>query len=242
VDTGTGSAFGDLLRRHRNSANITQEDLAVRTGLTPQAIGLLERGERRRPHRYTVDKLAEALELTGQDLARFEAAARHSLIRRATANSSRRDLPAPATPLVGRDREAASVLRLLLRADVRLLNLTGSGGVGKTRLALEVSGRSRGAFADGVAFVPLAPLGDPDLVPSALAEALGIREVAGRTLREALEQHLRGTQMLLLIDNFEHLLSAATQVGRLVSSCPGVAVLVSSRSPLRRATAPSSAP
>ena len=233
VDTGTGSAFGDLLRRHRNSANITQEDLAGRTGLTPQAIGLLERGERRRPHRYTVDKLAAALELTGQDLASFEAAARRSSIRRATAGPPRRDLPVPATPLVGRDHEATSVLRLLRRGDVRLLTMTGPGGVGKTRLALEVAGRSRGAFADGVAFVPLAPLGDPDLVPSALAEALGIRGVAGRTLREALEQHLRGTQMLLLIDNFEHLMGAAPLVADLLGACPGLTVLVTSRAPLR---------
>jgi len=82
VETGTGLTFGDLLRRHRNSANITQEDLAGRTGLTPQAIGLIERGERRRPHRHTVGKLAEVLGLAGQDLAWFEAAARRSSIRR----------------------------------------------------------------------------------------------------------------------------------------------------------------
>jgi predicted ATPase/DNA-binding XRE family transcriptional regulator len=233
VDTGTGSAFGALLRHHRNSANITQEDLAARAGLTSQAIGLLERGERRRPHRYTVDKLAEALELTGRDLASFETAARRSPILGATAGPSRRDLPAPATPLVGRDHEAVSVLRLLLRGEVRLLTLTGPGGVGKTRLALEVAARSRGAFADGVAFVPLAHLEDPDLVPSALAEAIGIKEVAGRTLRETLEQHLRGKQMLLLIDNFEHLLGAAPLVAELVGTCPELTVLVSSRAPLR---------
>ena len=100
MDTGMGSTFGDLLRRHRDSANLTQEDLARRSGLTPQAIGLLERGERRRPQKYTVGKLAEALGLTGQDLAEFEAAARRSSTRRATPGPSRRDLPAPVTPLV----------------------------------------------------------------------------------------------------------------------------------------------
>ncbi len=232
VETGTGLAFGDLLRRHRNAANITQEELAGRAGLTPQAIGLLERGERRRPHRYTVGKLAEALELAGQGLAEFEAAARRSSTRCATPGPSRRDLPAPVTPLVGRDHETASVLRLLLRDDVRLLTLTGPGGVGKTRLALEVAGRSRVAFADGVVFAPLAPLRDPDLLPSFLAETLGVREVAGQTLRETLEQHLLVMKMLLLLDNFEHLLSAAPLVADLVGACPELTVLATSRAPL----------
>ena len=98
-------SFGDLLRRYRNSANLTQEELAGRTGLTPQAIGLLERGERRRPHKYTVEKLAEALGLTGQDLARFEAAAWRSSIHRVAAEPSHDALPTPAKSLVGRDHE-----------------------------------------------------------------------------------------------------------------------------------------
>ena len=157
------------------------------TGLTPQAIGLLERGERRRPHRYTVGKLAEALGLTGQDLAWFEAAARRSSARRGTAKPSHGHLPVPATPLVGRDEEATSAVRLLLGEEVHLLTLTGPGGVGKTRLALEVADRSGEAFADGVAFVPLAPLRDAALFPSALAQTLGIKEVAG----EAPQQTLR---------------------------------------------------
>jgi transcriptional regulator with XRE-family HTH domain len=185
--TDTEVQFGDLLRRHRASANATQEDLARRTGLTPQAIGLLERGERRRPHGYTVQKLAEALELEEQDLAEFEAAARAPSARRAAAKHPQSFLPAHSTPLIGREREAEDVADLLRRNDVRLLTLTGPGGVGKTRLALEMAGRARADFADGVVFVALAPLRDPDLVPSVLAEALGVKDATDQSLMDALK-------------------------------------------------------
>ena len=97
MDTGIGLSFGDLLRSRRSSAGLTQEDLAERTGLTSQAISLLERGERRRPHRYTVQKLAEALELGGMELAEFESASRSSSARR-TAGPSPHDLPRPPRP------------------------------------------------------------------------------------------------------------------------------------------------
>ena len=233
VETGTGLAFADLLRRHRASASITQEELASRTGLTPQAIGLLERGERRRPHAYTVQVLGEALGIEGRDFAEFEAAARRPPVRHATARPSHRTLPTPPTALIGREQEVSTLAELLRREDVRVLTLTGPGGVGKTRLALEVAWLSRAAFADGVAFVPLAPLRGPDLISSALAQRLGVKDVGDRSLLHVLKQHLEDKQMLLLLDNFEHLLQAVPVVADLSAACPRLTVLATSRASLR---------
>jgi predicted ATPase/DNA-binding XRE family transcriptional regulator len=233
VEASKGSTFGELLRSYRDSANLTQEELAGRTGLTPQAIGLLERGERRRPHRYTVQKLAEALELRGEDHAAFEAAARRSSAYRAAVEPSHRNLPVPLTSLIGREREVAAIASLVRLENTRLLTLTGPGGVGKTRLALEVAESSHEAFADGVVFVPLAPLRDAALLPSVLAETLGVKEVSGEPLQETLEKHLQDKQMLLVLDNFEHLLTAAPAVSELVGRCRQLTVLVTSRAPLR---------
>ena len=228
----TGLAFGDLLRRRRASAGLTQEDLAESTGLTTQAISLLERGERRRPQRYTVHKLSEALGLEGEALAEFESAARPPSARSRPTVTAHGALPTPPTPLVGREDDVAEVAGLLAREDVRLLTLTGPGGVGKTRLALEVASVSRGAFADGTAFVSLAPLRDAAVVPSALAKAFGVREVAGQDLLRTLGQHLGKGQALVVLDNLEHLPAAAPLVVDLMDACPGLTVLATSRAPL----------
>ena len=236
--------FGTQLRRLREAAGLTQEELAGKAGLTAKGVGAIERGERKRPYPHTVRSLADALALPEDERASLLAAVRRkervaeapaAPAASAPAADSRPGLPAPPTPLVGREKELEEVKSFLDRPEVRLLTLTGTGGVGKTRLALEAARRAvaEELCPDGVAFVALAPLGDPALVVPAVARSLGIREAEGQTPYEALCAHLGGRRLLLVLDNFEHVLEAALEMASLVESCPNLTVLATSRAPLR---------
>jgi predicted ATPase/class 3 adenylate cyclase len=143
------------------------------------------------------------------------------------------NLPIQPTPLLGREREVAEIADLLRREDVRLLTLTGTGGTGKTRLALQSAAELIDDFDDGVFLVALAPISDPELVASTVAGALSVSESAGRPLKEDLRDFLSNKELLLVLDNFEQVVDAAPLVGELLSGCPGLKVLATSRTLLR---------
>lgn len=234
------SSFGERLRRLRELAGQTQEELAFEAGLTPTAVSDLERGKTRRPYPHTVRSLADALGLSEDERATLLAAVPSpgspAAKVSAPAGTLGAALPNPTTSLVGRERELREIRGLLLiESEVRLLTLTGIGGVGKTRLALEAARASldEGRFADGVAFVTLAPLEDPALVAPTIARSLGVREEQGQSALDTLRVHLLEKQMLLVLDNFERLLEASAEVARLIEACPGLRVLATSRAPLR---------
>ena len=260
-------AFGGVLRRERLAAGLTQEALAERAGLGVRTVQGLEEGEAR-PREATVRCLAQALALAGAPRARFEAAAvlaqpaprrpaRALRLVRAPApavgppgrgpGARPTNLPLPRTSFVGREDEVAALTRLLAPAGAgpRLVTLTGPGGGGKTRLALEAAagrpdaagppggGLGGGPYPDGVWLVELAPLADGALVPRAALAAVGGREGPGRPPLDALVEHLRPRAALLVLDNCEHLLEAcAALADALLEACPGVRLLATSRAPL----------
>jgi predicted ATPase len=146
---------------------------------------------------------------------------------------SRSSLPAQLTSFFGREKELGAASALLRQPEVRLVTLTGPGGIGKSSLSLCIAERLAPEFADGVWFVPLAPIAAGSEVAGAIAASLGIRDSTQRGIEEALETYLHGRETLLVLDNFEHVLGAAPLVTRLLRAAPGVKCLVSSRAVLR---------
>ena len=149
-----------------------------------------------------------------------------------TLDSHANNLPIQLTQLIGREKEVARVQELLRRKDIRLVTLTGPGGTGKTRLGLQVAAELNDAFPDGVYFVNLAPIADPEIVVPTIAQILGVKEIAEQPMLDLLKAFLREKHLLLLLDNFEQVISAAVYVAELLIACQTLKVIVTSRAAL----------
>jgi predicted ATPase/DNA-binding XRE family transcriptional regulator len=228
--------FADLVRAFRIAAGLTQDELAERAGLSGRGVQDLERGIHRSPHPDTTRRLAEALGLGDAERSALfgvlEPVGSSTVSRAAAAVGTMAALPVPLTSFVGRQAELDQIERLLTR--VRLLTLTGAGGIGKTRLALEATKRLAGDFPDGTGVVELAALINPESVPLAVARVLGVSERPGDPLQDVLVSALGQQHVLLVLDNCEHLLQAAADLAEvLLRACLGLRILATSREPLR---------
>ncbi|HYN88371.1 MAG TPA: helix-turn-helix domain-containing protein, partial [Ardenticatenaceae bacterium] len=234
------TSFAQALKQRRKAHDLTQQQLAQRVGCAVVTIQRIEQG-RLRPSRQTVQRLAAILDIPADECEQFVRLARSVPLpdtpepqldapTRAPAAGSL--LPMPLAPLIGRAPELTLLGSMLLRGTVRLLTLTGPGGIGKTGLAIQLAHALASHFRNGVVFVSLAPLSDPDLVIPAVGQALSLREAGRRPMAEQLQAHLRTRELLLLLDNFEQVIEAGTEVAALLRACPGLKCLVTSRIPL----------
>src|SRR6266511_1509366 len=239
--------FGQWLRRNRKAYDLTQAELAVQAGCAVGTLRKLEADELR-PSKQLAAGLANVFGIPEAERAAFVAYARgqadppHALPRAphaATASLSmlppRRynlPLPHPATPFVGRATELAELAALLDDLACRLLTLTGPGGIGKTRLALAVAAERAIGYPHGVWYVNLTPLSSADGVVSAIADTFKLSSLGMADPKEALRNYLREKALLLVLDNFEHVLDAADLVADMLAA-PGVQVLATSRERLR---------
>jgi predicted ATPase/transcriptional regulator with XRE-family HTH domain len=244
--------FAALFRRMRKAAGLSQEELAERAGVSVRSVTNIEGGALHLPRQETLHLLAAALELTtGQeaDLRAAVRAQRRSRAQRLTdglpASAKRHSarvtssaqhaapLPKPLTPLIGREQELTQILTVVRQPEIRLVTLSGLGGVGKTRLALAAGAALVPHFTDGVTLISLASVRDPALALGTIAEAVGAYESPTRSLAAALRAILAPQHRLLLLDNLEHLVTAAPALTELLEDCPRLTLLVTSRVPLR---------
>ncbi len=241
MSQGASAQLATLVRHYRLAAGLSQEDLAERTGLSVRTISDFERDLRVAPRLESIRMLADGLGLSDSERASLIAAARPELTTNPPGRSNHEvthpgssfvELPNTLGALIGRDREVAAIVSMLSNGTSRLITLTGPGGVGKTRLALAVARAVAPAFSGGVAFVALAPVRDPSLVIPTIARALGVQETGDQPLVDRVCGVLAHRTTLLVLDNMEQVLEAATDVAALLAGAPDLSVLVTSRGAL----------
>ena len=223
-------AFGDLLREYRTRAGISQEQLAERARVSAAAVGALERGIRRTPYRSTVSLLATALGLDEEDASAL-AAARDGGRVHATKTDHFEHIQQPRTSFIGRDPDVAHIIKLFTKS--RLVTVTGFGGIGKTRAALEVLNRVVPAPWPETCFVDLAPLTDGEYIAAKIASTVRPPLTEGTETIADLAQALARRRMLLVFDNCEHLIAQVSQAAdTILALCPQITILATSREPL----------
>ncbi|HST05439.1 MAG TPA: tetratricopeptide repeat protein [Chloroflexia bacterium] len=244
MDGNDDARFGLWLKERRKSLDLTQEDLADRIGCSPWTITKIETGERR-PSKQLAELLSQQLHIPEQEQAEFIRLARlgqpippggpalHNSAAEPAPDVHPASLYTPLTPIIGRDAEVETLRCKLLEEKARLITLTGPPGIGKTRLAVELAGLLQGEFADGAFFVPLASVSDTGLIPTAIAQAVGVREMHEQSGGAALAEALAGRRILLVLDNFEQLVEGGPVITDLMRACPHLHVLVTSREALR---------
>ena len=237
-------SFGHWLKRRRKAFDLTQVEFASQVGCSAAAIRKIEADERR-PSAQTVERLAEVFNILPNEQTSFLRFARGDQ-RSAPAKESedapwravdvlpRSNLPAPTTSLIGRKYEVDVIREYLSNASIRLVTLIGPPGIGKTRLSIEVALETLSDFPDGVFFIALAPLDDPNLVAPTIVQTLGFAETERKLPIERLKDGIGDRQMLLVLDNLEHLIeSAAPLASELLMNCPRLKILTTSREALR---------
>jgi predicted ATPase/DNA-binding XRE family transcriptional regulator len=221
------------LKGLREAAGFTQEELATIAGLSVHAVSSLERGQRRRPQLDTVRALAGALELNGTARDALFESARTASSDAVVDELTDGVLPLAPTDLIGRDEEIQTLQHWLARPSRRLITLTGPGGAGKTRLALELAHMVAADGATRVLHVPLAAIREPSFVARGIADAMGLSDIPASELPAQARVACGDRATLLLLDNFEHVLKAAPLAAELLTAIPSLKLLVTSRAPLR---------
>ena len=234
----TTDSFGYWVRRRRKALDLTQGQLAERVGCAVVTLRKIEADERR-PSREMAERLASSLGLPAAECGWFIAmalgdqAVGATVITSEPASAARPgSLPVPLTSIVGRDDDVVAIVAMLRDREMRLLTITGPVGVGKTRVAVEVGHQVQNLYRNGVYLVALAPVRVPEMLMTAIASTLEVRETRDRDLVQSVTDFLSTKELLLILDGFEHLLRAAPIVANLLTTCPGLQVLVTSRAAL----------
>jgi predicted ATPase/DNA-binding XRE family transcriptional regulator len=237
-------SFGYWLKRRRKALDLTQAELASQVGCSAAAIRKLE-AEERRPSVQIVERLAEIFNIPQNEQVTFLRFARGDWTLtpsesiedspwRTSTISPRSNLPASPTALIGREQEIAKLSEYLFNPSIRLITLIGPPGIGKTRLSIQAARVTLPNFSDGVFFVALAPLEDPNLLAPTIVQTLGFVERESKSPVERLKDGIGGKHILLVLDNLEHLIEGvAPLVSELLTSCPHLQILTTSREALR---------